>query len=623
MSDALAVSSVAALAHAVGLLSPELIEQIAAANDIVEVIGGYFPLRRTGGAYKALCPFHQERTPSFQVNPQRQIFKCFGCGAGGSVFRFVMDYEHVDFVTAAKKLAERAGIRIVEQEMSTEDAARVTLRRRLLALHAEAADFFHLQLMKKPSAAKARDYLKSRGISAEVAKSWKLGYAPDAWDAMRDFANAGRFSDEELLASGLVKLRDDDSGNQLSTINHQLFYDRFRDRVMFPICNDTGEVIAFSGRVLEADAKGAKYVNSPETPLFIKGAVLFGLHRSKRALIDKQSAIVCEGQLDLITAFEAGVQNVIAPQGTAFTEKQARILKRFVEEVVLCFDSDAAGEKAAERSLQSLLAENLAVRVATMPPGEDPDSMIRGRGAEAFVAQIAAAQDFFDFQLDRLAARPEFATPRGRMLAARKMAESISLITDAVLREAVMNRVTMRLEVSAQEFNKMLKTPQRRASADDELAPPPHEPVVLDATLRLLALVALRDSPARAWILAENWQRLLGNDPDAGLVTKILAAYLNPEEAASMTGFLSTLSAAEEAAVSTLLEERVPEHAMTIAHDCWNELERRQIRRRLEALQARLRTPALGETDIEKAQKEFLDLQKRLQDIARPFSPPL
>ena len=195
------------------------------------------------------------------------------------MFRFVMDYEHIDFVAAAKKLADRAGIRIVEQEMSAEDLARVTLRRRLLALHAEAADFFHMHLMRKPSAAKARDYLKGRGITGEVAKSWKLGYAPEAWDAMRDFGHGAGFSDEELIASGLAKLRDEENPRGE-------FYDRFRGRVMFPICNDNGEVIAFSGRVLEADAKAAKYVNSPETMLFTKGAVLFGLHKSKRAVIE-------------------------------------------------------------------------------------------------------------------------------------------------------------------------------------------------------------------------------------------------------------------------------------------------------------------------------------------------
>ena len=597
------------------LLAPELIEQIAAANDIVEVIGGYFPLKRAGSAWRANCPFHTEKTPSFQVNPQRQIFKCFGCGAGGSVFRFVMDYEHVDFVTAAKKLADRAGIRIVEQEMSAEDLARVTLRRRLLALHAEAADFFHANLMKKPAAAKARDYLKGRGITGEVAKSWKLGYAPDGWDAMAGFAQERGFSREELTASGLVSVREDDENAD--------FYDRFRDRLMFPICNDTGEVIAFSGRVLESEAKGAKYVNSPETALFTKGAILFGLHRSKRALIDKKTAIVCEGQLDLITAFEAGVQNVIAPQGTAFTEKQARILKRYVEEVVLCYDADAAGENAAEKSAKQLLAENVAVRVATMPAGEDPDSMIRGRGAEAFIAQIAEAKDFFDFQIDRLASRPDFATPRGRTQAARKMAGTISIITDAVLRETIINRVTMRLEVSAQEFARLLKQPTQKSDDDETLDGKPNPKREVDPTIALLLKVSLTDQAAREWLREQNWEPVLADSEDASLVKKVVFAEMNVDDPASLASFLSTLDTADESALIDIMEGRKPEFAMMIANDCWRELERRQIRRRLDAVQARLRAPDQGLETIVAAQKEILDLQKRLTDIARPFSPPL
>lgn len=612
-------SSAYSRSRTVPLIPPETIDQIIAANDIVEVISGYFPLKRAGGLYKALCPFHQERTPSFSVNAQRQIFKCFGCGAGGSVIRFVMSYENLDFVAAAKKLAERAGIKLVDAEMSAEDTARFSMRRRLLALHAEAADFFHRQLLRQPSAQIARDYLKGRGIGAEVAKSWRLGYAPDEWDSMREVARGGGFSEEELLASGLAKLRDEENP-------HGEYYDRFRGRVMFPICNDNGEVIAFSGRVLEADAKAAKYVNSPETMLFTKGAVLFGLHKSKRAIIDKRSAVVLEGQLDLITAFEAGVQNVIAPQGTAFTEKQARILRRLLPdgEVVLCFDADAAGEKAAERSLVSLLAENLLVRVAEMPPGEDPDSMIRSKGAGPFAERIAAARDFFDFQLERLAHGPDFDTPRGKMQAARKLAESIGLIGDAMLREAVMHRACQRLEISFTEFARLLKLKTPKAPERDE-APEPEDagPAPLDATMRLLALVALHDEAARAWILAEPWQRTFGPDPDAGLLVKILAANLNPGQPASIHAFLTTLTSAEEAAVSGLLEVPPPAHPVTVAHDCWRDLERRQIRRRMEAIHAKLRAQDTSLPDMARLQKEVLDLQKRLLDIARPLSPPL
>ncbi|MFL6593981.1 MAG: DNA primase, partial [Chthoniobacterales bacterium] len=317
-----------------GSIPNSTIEQVAAANDIVEVIGSYFPLKRAGASFKALCPFHQEKTPSFNVSPQRQSFHCFGCGAGGSVFRFVMDYEHLDFPSAVKKLAARVGVPVIEDRTfsAAEDQAHEA-RRTLLQLHAEAADWFHENLLKREFAKPARDYLKKRGIDGAVAKNWQLGFAPDSWDACLNWALEAGYKRRHILQSGLVKPRDEDRPNESEV------YDRFRGRIMFPICNDVGEVIAFSGRVLTSDSEGAKYLNSPETPLFRKGSILFGLHKSKRALIEANSAIVCEGQLDLITLFEAGICNVVAPQGTAFTEQQARILKRFVAEVVLCFDA--------------------------------------------------------------------------------------------------------------------------------------------------------------------------------------------------------------------------------------------------------------------------------------------
>src|SRR5205814_3662070 len=321
-----------------GTIPSQNIEQIAAANDIVEVIGSYFPLKRAGANFKALCPFHQEKTPSFHVNPQRQTFDCFGCGVGGSVFRFVMDYEHLDFPAAARKLASRAGIPIVEERGAGDEDRQHEARRTLLKLHAEAANWFQENLLKKPFAEAARDYLKHRGIDRQVAKNWQLGFALDRWDAFLKWALERGYSREQLVQSGLVKPRDEERPqNEV--------YDRFRGRVMFPICNDVGEVIAFSGRLLESDAQKAKYLTSPETPLFRNGNVLFGPHTTKRSLIEANCAIVCEGQLDLIALFEAGITNVVAPQGTAFTPNQARILKRFVDEVVLCVDSDDAGQR--------------------------------------------------------------------------------------------------------------------------------------------------------------------------------------------------------------------------------------------------------------------------------------
>src|SRR6266513_4431542 len=410
----------------------ETIEQIAAGNDIVEVIGSYFPLKRAGANFKALCPFHQEKTPSFTVSPSRQTFHCFGCGAGGSVFRFVMEYEHVDFPAAVRKLAARAGITIVEERGAADEDRQHETRRKLLKLHAEAAEWFHENLTKREIGEPARKYLKQRGITGEIAKRWQLGYAPDEWDAFGSWARGQGYDARELIASGLVKTKDDD---QTPNLNPRTSYDRFRGRVMFPICNDVGEVIAFSGRLLKDEEGAAKYLNSPETQLFRKGNVLFGLHKSKRALIEANCAIVCEGQLDLISLFEAGITNVVAPQGTAFTDNQARILKRYVDEVVLCFDADAAGMKAAERSLEALLqkdrawfnafAYELTVRIAEIPAGEDPDSLIQREGKEAFEKRIAEAPEFFDYWIARSAEQTDLTSITAKMQLTRQMAVTL------------------------------------------------------------------------------------------------------------------------------------------------------------------------------------------------------
>ena len=594
-------------------IPPEIIEQIAAANDIVEVIGGYFPLKRMGGTFKALCPFHSERTPSFNVNPHRQIFKCFGCGAGGSVFRFVMDYEHVDFPTAVRKLADKAGIKIPEAEMSQADYERADLRRRLLSLHADAAEFFHQQLMRGKSADAAREYMTKRGLSAVVAKSWKIGFAPDAWDGLLGPMRERGYSEEELTQSGLFSTGDDGSK----------MYDRFRGRVMFPICNDTGEVIAFSGRVLFAEQSPAKYVNSPETILFTKGAVLFGLNKSKRALIASKQANVCEGQVDLITAFEAGVQNVIAAQGTAFTDRQARILKRYVDEVVLCFDADAAGVKAAERSLPHLLAEGLQLRIVAMPQGEDPDSLIRKAGADAFRERVATAKDFFDYQIERQAGMPEFATPRGKIAAARKLAELMAFIPEGIAREAVLSDVAMRLEASPQDLRVLIKrAPQRPALGEENAEPPRVQEVKLDPTKEWLALLALRSPAARMWLQAQGCDRVLNDDqPDSVLLVKILDADFRPDEPSSVNAWLSTLDPGEEAALSAILEREVPLEARVVAEDCWHELERRIFLRRRQAVEAQLRMPGLALEDMARLHAQVLDLHRQLAALPPPRAP--
>ena len=383
-----------------GMISPATLERIRAASDIVDVIGSYLPLKKAGANFVALCPFHKEKTPSFNVNPHRQIFHCFGCHKGGDVFTFVKEYENIGFLDAVRRLADRAKIPLEFDQSPGEQQSR-HLKDQLLQIHEQIAQRWQNCLLNEAAGQIARDYLAKRGVSPEAVKLFRLGAAPDLWD---DTVNWAKSKDYELAAGR--KGRPDYSksepeaeiGNRNPTRpDPSDYYDRFRGRLMFPICDEQGRVIGFSGRVLAGDEKTAKYVNSPETPIFTKSKVFFGLDKSKRAILDAGFAIVCEGQLDLIACFMAGVQNVVAPQGTAFTDQHARILKRYVDEVVLCFDSDEAGQNAAVRSLDHLLASGLAVRVAVVPAPHDPDSFIKANGGEAFRKLIENAEGFFDY----------------------------------------------------------------------------------------------------------------------------------------------------------------------------------------------------------------------------------
>src|SRR4051812_23880716 len=384
-----------------GFFSPDLLEKIRAASDIVDVIGSYVPLKRAGANFVALCPFHKEKSPSFNVNPQRQIFHCFGCHKGGDVFTFVKEYENIDFVESVKRLADRAKITL-EYEQGGAGAETKHLKDSLLQIHEQISLRWHNCLLNEAAGQVARDYLAKRGVSAEAIKLFRLGAAPEVWDDTVNWARSKEYDLETVEKAGLIIRKAEDAGQRSEdasqksddgsptsdvrpqTSGLRRFYDRFRGRLMFPICDEQGRVIGFSGRILSGDEKTAKYVNSPETPIFTKSKVFFGLDKSKRALLDAGFAIVCEGQLDLIACFMAGVTNVVAPQGTAFTADHARIIKRYVNEVVLCFDSDEAGQNAALRSLDHLLASGLAVRVATIPRPHDPDSLIRESGADAF-----------------------------------------------------------------------------------------------------------------------------------------------------------------------------------------------------------------------------------------------
>ena len=592
--------------------SPEFLDELRGRVGLADVVGRRVRLIRKGREHSGLCPFHNEKTPSFTLNEEKGFYHCFGCGAHGSAIDFVMNIEGLGFREAVERLAEQVGMEIPAE---TPQARERDEKRKTLYQVMEAAAAYFERCLRMPESRAAMDYLKGRGLDDATIKHFRLGFAPDSRNGLKSALVREGFPEALLATGGLIIAPDDASRSS---------YDRFRGRVMFPICNDTGEVIAFSGRVLNAEQSPAKYVNSPETMLFKKGDVLFGLHKSKRALIAKKQAIVCEGQVDLITAFEAGVQNVIAPQGTAFTERQARILKRYVDEVVLCFDSDAAGEKAAERSLPQLLSQNLLVRCAEMPVGEDPDSMIRSRGGEAFAAVIAESRDFFDYQLERNAKKPDFATPRGKIAVARKMAEFIARIPDAVARETVLNNTSTRLEVAPDQLRTLLKRPpsRPRSEEDEILDAQAVEVVALDQTQQWLTLLLLRSPVARAWVQGQSWSRVLDDGtPGCALLVKILESDFRADDPASVNTFLSSLDAGDEATLSSLLDRRLPEDCKSFAEDCWHDLERRDIARRRDALKAQSHSPGLGIEQLAEINTRLIELQRQLAAIPPPGNP--
>jgi DNA primase len=452
-----------------GIISPSTLEQIRAASDIVDVIGGYIPLKRAGANFVALCPFHKEKTPSFNVTPHKQMFHCFGCHKGGDVFDFVKDYENVDFPDAVRRLAERARIPIESDESGGGTTTR-HLKDQLLQIHEDITKRWQSALAAGDGGQIARDYLAKRGVSAEAIELFRLGFAPELWDDTVNWAKSKGHEMALVEQAGLI-LHKEESDH---------YYDRFRGRLIFPICDEQGRVIGFSGRILSGDEKTAKYVNSPETPIFTKGKVMFGLDKSKRALLEAHRVVICEGQLDLIACFMAGVKNVVAPQGTALTADHTRILKRYVDEVVLCFDSDNAGQNAAVRSLDIVLASGFAVRVATVPSPHDPDSFIKEFGGAAFAELIEKAPEFFDYYLDRLCVQNDAHTDRGRKAIVREMAEAVGKAGGDVLRDTYAQKTALRLAVAADamrsEFKKGAGALVVEREESDEATPPPERP---------------------------------------------------------------------------------------------------------------------------------------------------
>ena len=590
-----------------GFIPPDKLEQIRNASDIVDVIGAVLPLKRAGANFTALCPFHKEKSPSFNVNPHKQIFHCFGCHKGGDVFTFIREYENLSFVEAVKRLADRASIPLEFENQPGQQQTR-HVKESLLQMHEQIAQRWQTALANDTNGQIARDYLAKRGVSEEAVKLFRLGFAPDAWDDTVNWAKSKGYELPLVEQGGLI-IRKEDSDR---------FYDRFRGRLMFPICDEQGRIIGFSGRVLAGDEKTAKYVNSPETPIFSKGKVFFGLDKSKRAILDAGFAIICEGQLDLIACHTAGVKNIVAPQGTAFTPDHARILKRYVDEVVLCFDSDSAGQNAAVRVLDSLLSSGLAIRVATVPAPHDPDSFIKEQGGEAFQQLIAKADGFFDFYLNRLCATNDVATDKGRLAVVKDMTEALHKTGSAVLLDTYAQKTALRLGVASEsvraEFKKSARSKPTPADSSETMPEPePEQAPPSEREFWLLRFLLSDDEHLNS--VAQNLNVSWIQHPT---VRQIVAARLEAHANQTWRGVPALIDHLEDSAAASLISEAVTEGCPTAElsrnlSETVRLLRSDSIDRQLATLKLRLAQPGLLESDAVAILNEQAQLRKLKQ----------
>ncbi|MBR1742012.1 MAG: DNA primase [Lachnospiraceae bacterium] len=401
-----------------------MIEEVRSRSDIVDVIGSYVRLRRTGSTYMGLCPFHSENTPSFNVNPSHQLYKCFGCGVGGNVFTFIMEYEHYSFTEAVKFLADRNGIAISGGEMSEEQKKRESIRAAIIEINTKAAKFYYA-LLKSEHGKYGYDYLKSRGLSEETIRHFGLGFAGSGGVELYGYLKKEGYSDTLLKETGLFKM--DERGA----------YDKFLNRVMFPIMDISNHVIGFGGRVM-GDAK-PKYLNSPETKVFDKGRNLYGLNYAKKGR--KKAFILCEGYMDVIAMHQAGFTNAVASLGTAFTEYQANIIKRYVEEVLLIYDSDEAGRKAALRAIPILRRAGLSGKVVSLNPHKDPDEFIKAEGTEAFEERLSSAVNSFFFEITVLKDAFNLSDPAQKTKFIHETAKKLLVFRDKVERDSYLEAI--------------------------------------------------------------------------------------------------------------------------------------------------------------------------------------
>ena len=588
----------------------ETINEIRDRSDIVAVVDAYVPLKKQGADFWACCPFHQEKTPSFKVSPTRQAFYCFGCKKGGNVFHFVMEQEGVDFVTAVRLLAQRCGVRIPEPSYEPGGPSgeeRQNAKELALRLLSEVASWYR-GVLNSSDGEKGRAYLAKRGLPPDVIAAFGLGYSPDSWDAAMNWGRRHGYSEDAMIAAGMAVPREEQGGRGC--------YDRFRGRLMFPVWDELGRIVGFSARTLDPDAKTAKYVNTPETAVFHKGRLLYALHLARQALKESGGVLVCEGQLDVIACHRAGLTHAVAPQGTAFTETHAALVRRYTQSLTLAFDADAAGQSAAVRSLQVAVQAGLGVRVVTLPPGADPDTLYRERGEEGVREAMEAVQEGFDFLLDLTRGRHDANSPDGKAAVVREVLETVSMVSDPVARAARCQWLSRELslpeeavfESLRQRINRQRRVP-RPAGPRSEPRPAPRAPPAETGPIERAKLMLLDLALHHGFIAHQMAEHYLPHDSDLSPASRalglVLEAALHDQWHTAADAVAADEDLARDPQIARIL---VTPEFPPLAHDEADEAHRKKVEERLlKAMQ-----DCLGQLEGDSLAREIAAVERAL-----------
>lgn len=566
-----------------GQIAEGTIREIRERTDIVEVVSAYVALKRSGHNHLGLCPFHGEKTPSFNVNSAKQIFHCFGCGVGGDVFSFIMRMEGLAFPEVVRKLGERVGIRIEEETLSPAEVRRREELERLARINEVACDYYHQILLDGSDGAPGRQYLRKRGYDGEIARAFRLGFAPERWDGLAEHLTRKGFDAKEARELGLIRPGKEGRGD----------YDLFRNRLLFPIIDLGGKVAAFGGRVL--DDRLPKYLNSPESSLYHKGRMLYGLAQGREAMRKNDTAIVVEGYFDHLALHRAGFANAAATCGTALTEEHGRLLQRYAKKVLLLFDQDRAGRKATFRAMEVLLPLGLSVAVVPLDAGEDPDSFLRKAGPEAFGERLNQARPVLEVYLDALLDEQGEGI-EGQARATEEFLARLKLVPSEIERGLYLRNLAQRTGLAQDLLEKKLSRPVAPSApvappAPRKPAAPPRRGVAAGPSREIKAqewlLRLMMDDPgARAEVSAEGVGELF-LDPDRQKIAEEIIARGHEEEKLTESLIFERLDEEQKAILSGILvkdEKAFADERVRILRDCHQTVRKETLKRRIREL---------------------------------------